>query len=136
MPRVSSYRGHRAFTGTPAWVELFPLAARTTAGSPHDSPASTGWHSAAVAGATPQARLTITAFGGTTPTLDVVIQDSPDGTTWTTRDTFPQQTGVATVTRSLPTTLAANVRARATVAGAGGTFTFRVQLALRTDLLA
>lgn len=37
----------------------------------------------------------ITAVSGTTPTLDLKIQGSPDNSTWTTIHQFPQKTAVA-----------------------------------------
>ncbi len=39
-----------------------------------------------------RAQLEVTAASGTTPTLDVVIQDTLDGTNWNTIGTFVQKT--------------------------------------------
>jgi len=41
--------------------------------------------------------LVITAQTGSSPTLDVAVQTSPDNSTWTTVASFAQQTGAATV---------------------------------------
>lgn len=40
--------------------------------------------------------LTISAVSGTTPTLDLKVQTSHDGTTWDDVAAFPQKTGVNT----------------------------------------
>ena len=39
--------------------------------------------------------LDVTAASGTTPTLDVNVQDSADGSSWATVGSFAQKTGVA-----------------------------------------
>jgi hypothetical protein len=112
---------------------VVPLAARTSNGN---SGTLQGFHAGALAhAAAPQCRLTITAASGTTPTLDVVVQDSPDGITWTTRDTFPQQTAQGTVTRALPGTLVAFQRVSWTIAGTTPSFTFSVQFASSAGIL-
>lgn len=75
----------------------------------------------------------VTAFAGTTPTLDVVLEDSLDsGATWRTIATFPQKvnsTFAATdFQQVLPSALFADtVRVRWTIGGsAGQSFTFSV----------
>lgn len=40
-------------------------------------------------------QLDVTAASGTTPTLDVVVQDSLDGTNWNTVGTFSQKTAAS-----------------------------------------
>lgn len=46
--------------------------------------------------------LDITAAGGTTPTLDVIVEEYDQASdSYFTIDTFPQQTGVATVRRTV-----------------------------------
>jgi hypothetical protein len=129
MPRR---RGH----AVPGQQVVVPSAARTATGN---GDTLTGWHAGAVAyagAAAPQSRLSITAASGTTPSLTVIVEDSPDGATWTTRDTYPAQTTTATVTRALPTTLAAFQRVRWTISGTTPSFTFSVQFAANTGLLA
>lgn len=108
---------------------VVPSAARTT--SANSGPLN-GW-SRGDSGA--QSRLTITAASGTTPSLTVTIEDSPDGTVWTTRDTYPAQTGAATVTRSLPVGMAPFQRVSWAVTGTTPSFTFSVQFAAATGLL-
>lgn len=67
--------------------------------------------------------LVISAATGTSPTLDVAVQTSPDGTTWTAVAAFAQQTGAATV-RKLFAPLDRFVRVVETLGGtASPTFT-------------
>lgn len=106
-----------------AQAYLVPSAARTTSGN---GSAVTGWSRSAGAAVV---KLDVTAAGGTTPSLTVTLQDSPDGTTWTTRDTFAVKTTTGNETRPLPGGLAPNIRASWTIAGTAPTFTFSVQVA-------
>jgi hypothetical protein len=75
------------------------------------------------------AKLDVTAASGTTPSLTVTIQDSPDGSAWTTRDTFAAKTTTGTETRPLPRGLDTNIRAAWTISGTTPSFTFSVQVA-------
>lgn len=129
LPEVH-VRAYRVPGGTQFVV---PSAARTANGN---SGQFSGWHTAAIgyAAATAQSRLTISAASGTTPNLVVLVEDSPDGVAWTTRDTYPGQTGVATVTRALPN-LAAFQRVSWTITGTTPSFTFSVQFAATTAQL-
>jgi hypothetical protein len=68
--------------------------------------------------------LAVTAASGTTPTLDVVIQTSHDGTTWRTAHTFTQATATGTQRASFP--VDRFVRATWTVGGTTPSFTFAV----------
>lgn len=113
MPR------RRTFTRT-GQEEIVALLARTVSGS---SRTVTNW---ALTPGSPQCRLTITAASGTTPSLTLTVEDSPDGSTWTVRDTFPAQTGAATVTRALPTTLVGLQRVTWAITGTTPSFTFKV----------
>lgn len=45
-------------------------------------------------------KLTVTAASGTSPTLDVTVQTSPDASTWTSVGTFTQKTGAGTQTKN------------------------------------
>jgi hypothetical protein len=87
---------------------------------------ATGTGSAVEMGDSGILRLTldITAASGTTPTLDVAIQTSQDGSTgWTTVASFAQQTGVATV-RKVFAGFDRYARASWTIAGTTPSFTF------------
>lgn len=107
---------------------VVPSAARTTTGN---SGAFGGWSRG---DGQAQSRLAITAVGGT-PNLVLTIEDSNDGTTWTVRDTYPAQTGVATVTRALPTNMAPYHRVVWTITGGTPSLTFSVQFASSTATL-
>jgi hypothetical protein len=68
--------------------------------------------------------LDVTARTGTTPTLDVTIQTSYDGTTWRTAGTFTQATAVGAQRSSF--NIDRFVRAIWTVGGTTPNFTFSV----------
>lgn len=116
MPRRRAYPAA-------AQAYLAASAARTTTGN---GTAVTGWSRSAGAAVV---KLDVTAASGTTPSLTVTVQDSPDGSTWTTRDTFAAKTTTGNETRSLPGGLAPNVRASWTITGTTPSFTFSVQVA-------
>lgn len=64
--------------------------------------------------------LDVTAVSGTSPTLDVLIEEfEPASGTYTTIDTFPQQTGVATVRRVITGPHGPFIRASWTLGGTG-----------------
>jgi hypothetical protein len=58
----------------------------------------------------------VTAVGGTTPSITVIIEHSPDNTTWSTHTTFTAATG-ANTERKVLSGLDRYVRARWTVSG-------------------
>jgi len=94
--------------------------ARTTSGD--SGPLTSGW--AAVE--TLRAQINVTAAAGTTPTLNVVIEDSLDGTNWNTIGTFAQKTAVSREVINVTTPFAGRVRIRWTVGGTTPSFTFDV----------
>lgn len=116
MPRRRSYPAA-------AQAYLAPSAARTTSGN---GSAVTGWSRSAGSAVV---KLDVTAVAGASPTLTVTLQDSPDGSSWTTRDTFAVKTTTGNETRSLPGGLAPNIRAAWTIGGTTPSFTFSVQVA-------
>lgn len=73
------------------------------------------------------ARLTlaVTASSGTTPTLDVVVETSADGTTWRSLGAFAQKTGVASERKSFAG-CDSFIRYNATVGGTTPSFTYSV----------
>jgi len=73
-------------------------------------------------------QLNVTAASGTTPTLDVVIEDSVDGTNWNTFATFTQKTTTGIEVVRIADTVAFSdiVRIRWTIAGTSPSFTFIV----------
>jgi len=97
-----------------------PSGAVTTSGN---SGSLTGYGPAQ----TLRAQLNITAASGTTPTLDVLIEDSLDGgTTWNTVGTFTQATAVSRQVVNVTVPFSDTLRVRWTVGGTTPSFTFVV----------
>lgn len=73
--------------------------------------------------------LNVTAASGTSPTLDITIQDSPDGTVWTNHPSgaFTQTTATGVKRLEIPR-VGNHVRAVVTVGGTTPSFTFSLQL--------
>ncbi len=111
MPKLGAFPGQ---TDT-----LVAPAARTTSG---DSGTLPGW------GVPSQARvqLDVTASAGTSPTLDVVVEDTLDGATWNVVGTFAQRIGVGRQVINLSTPFSDLLRVRWTVGGGTPSFTFSV----------
>lgn len=76
-----------------------------------------------------RAQLNVTAASGTTPTLDVVLEDTVDGgTTWNVIGTFIQKTAAGREVINITGLFTDSIRARWTVAGTTPSFTFTVNL--------
>lgn len=74
-----------------------------------------------------RAQLDVTAASGTSPTLDVVIQDSLDGgATWNTIGTFAQRTAAARQVINVAAPFAPLLRVSWTIGGTTPSFTFSV----------
>lgn len=80
-----------------------------------------------------RAQLEVTAASGTTPTLDVLIQDSLDGTNWNTVGTFTQKTAASRQVVDVTTPFADRIRVLYTIAGTTPSFTFSVVIASEAD---
>lgn len=104
-------------------IDLVASAARTT--SDNGTPKNVARHRTLVA------TLNVSAASGTTPTLDVVIEDSADGATWTTLATFAQKTGTGAETVRITNPCHPNIRARWTIGGTTPSFTFDVKVTAR-----
>ena len=100
-------------------VTLAASAARTTSGN---GTASAGWGGVSRV----RAQLDVTAASGTTPTLDVVLEDTIDGTNYLTVGTFTQKTATGREAINVTNPFTDNLRARWTVAGTTPSFTFSV----------
>jgi hypothetical protein len=98
---------------------LAASAARTTSGN---GTASLGNEPAT----TLRVQLECTSASGTTPTLDVVLEDSVDGTNYNVIATFTQLTGTGRQVANVTTPFTGNVRARWTIGGTTPSFTFSV----------
>lgn len=71
-------------------------------------------------------QLNVTAASGTTPTLDVVVEDTLDGTNWNTVGTFTQATAVTRQVINLAAPFTDRLRIRYTIGGTTPSFTFAV----------
>lgn len=105
-------------TGT--WANLLASAARTVTGT---STPVAGMASAD----TLRVQLGVSAASGTTPTLNVFIEDTLDnGATWNVIGTFAQKTAAGTEVINITTPFTDQVRVRWTIAGTTPSFTFAV----------
>ena len=71
-------------------------------------------------------QLNVSAASGTSPTLDVVVQDTVDGTNWNTIATFTQATAVTREVIRLTTAFTDQLRVVGTIGGTTPSFTFAV----------
>lgn len=76
-----------------------------------------------------RAQLAITAVSGTSPTLNVVIEDTLDGTNWNQVAAFTQATAVGAQVINVTTPFCDRLRIRWTIAGTTPSFTFEVRWA-------
>lgn len=76
-----------------------------------------------------RAQLNVTAASGTVPTLDVLIEDTLDGTNWNTIGTFAQKTAAGREVINISTPFADRLRVRWTIGGTTPSFTFAVDWA-------
>lgn len=98
---------------------VVPSGPRTASG---DSGVLNGWGSAR----TLRAQLEVTAASGTSPTLDVVLEDTLDGTTWNVIGTFAQRAGAGRQVIDVTSLFTSRLRVRWTVGGTTPSFTFSV----------
>lgn len=78
------------------------------------------------------ATLDVTAASGTSPTLDLTLETTADGTNYYTAGSFPQQTTTATVARVIGD-LGATSRWKWTIGGGTPSFTFSVDVTADRD---
>lgn len=79
------------------------------------------------------ATLVITAASGTTPTLDLTLETTADGTNYYTAGTFPQQTTTNAGVSRVIDGLGATSRWKWTIAGTTPSFTFAVSATAERD---
>jgi hypothetical protein len=104
------------------WNEtLVPSAARTTTGN---SGVIDGYGPATAL----RVQLNVTAASGTSPTLNVVVEDSLDGTNFNTIGTFAQKTAVSREVINITTPFADRLRVAWTIGGTTPSFTFTVDV--------
>lgn len=98
---------------------LLASAARTASGN---SGTLAGWGAAK----TLRAQVNATAASGTTPTLDVVLEDTINGTDWNTIAVFNQLTGTGRVVANVTTPFTDRIRVAWGIGGTTPSFTFDV----------
>lgn len=98
---------------------LVASVARTASG---DSGLLPGWGVAS----TLRVQLDVTAAAGTTPTLDVILEDTLDGVNWNVVGTFTQRTAAGRQVINVPAPFADRLRVRWTIGGTTPSFTFSV----------
>lgn len=74
-------------------------------------------------------QLNITAASGTVPTLDVVVEDTLDGTNWNTLGSFAQKVTTSREVINITSAFADRLRVRWTLGGTTPSFTFAVHMA-------
>lgn len=103
----------------PQTVTLVASAARTTSSN-----------SGAIAGFSDvnnaRIQLNVSAASGTTPTLDVLVEGTVDGTNWYTLNTFTQKTGATNDVALVQNIVGDQLRVRWTIGGTTPSFTFSV----------
>lgn len=111
MPKIGAHPG--------VVDTLVPSVARTASG---DTGTLEGWGVPNAA----RVQLEVTAATGTGPALDVVVEDTIDGTSWNVVGTFAQKAAAGREVINLSTPFADRLRVRWTVAGTTPSFTFSV----------
>lgn len=74
-----------------------------------------------------RAQLDVTAASGTSPTLNVVLEDTLDGTNWNTVGTFAQKVAAGREVINITGPFSSTLRARWTIGGTGPSFTFDIR---------
>lgn len=74
-----------------------------------------------------RAQLDVTAASGTTPTLNVLIEDTLDGTNWNTVGTFAQKTAAGREVINITTPFSDTLRVSWSIGGTTPSFTFSVR---------
>lgn len=111
--------------GVESGISLLDHASRTSSGdgSSHDSGSSSS--DGAVA------HLHVTAVSGSSPTLDVTVQHSSDGSTWADLITFDQATTTDSQRKTVTGTVDQHLRVTWTIGGTDPSFDFAVTFARR-----
>lgn len=73
-------------------------------------------------------QLNVTAASGTSPALDVVVEDTLDGANWNAIATFAQKTAAGREVLNVTAPYADRLRLRWTVGGTTPSFTFEVRM--------
>lgn len=106
-------------------VALANHSSRTSSGNESSVDQSSSSSNGAVA------HLHVTAVSGSSPTADVVVQESSDNTTWVDLITFTQATAETSERKAVTGTVERYVRAEYTLGGTNPDFTFAVAFSRR-----
>jgi hypothetical protein len=105
-------------------AKVIESLARTTNGNSGDL--------RAIGGESVRAQLNVTAASGTTPTLNVLIEDTLDGTNFNTIGTFAQKTAAGREIINVTVPFSETLRVSWTIAGTNPSFTFSVDWHIST----
>ncbi len=105
-------------------AKIIETLARTTNGNSGDLRTSNG--------ESVRAQLNVTAASGTTPTLNVLIEDTLDGINYNTIGTFAQKTSSGREVINITVPFSETLRVSWTIAGTTPSFTFSVDWYIST----
>jgi hypothetical protein len=105
-------------------MKILETQSRTTNGNSGNIPA--------VGGESARVQLNVTSASGTSPALNVVVEDSVDGINFNAISTFAQKTAVGREVISISQPFAEILRVSWTITGASANFTFGVDWSLAT----
>lgn len=99
--------------------QIVTVVAATASGNSGGLPVGYGTTTARI-------QLNVTAASGTSPTLNVIVEDTLDGTNWNTIGTFAQKTAVSREVINISTPFANQLRVAWTIGGTTPSFSFNV----------
>ncbi len=105
-------------------AKVIESLARTTNGNSNDM--------RAIGGESVRAQLNVTAASGTSPTLNVLIEDTLDGINYNTIGTFAQKTAAGREIINVTVPFSETLRASWTIAGTNPSFSFSVDWHIST----
>ncbi len=105
-------------------ARIIESSARTTGGN--------SGNIQAYGGESVRAQLNVTAASGTSPTLNVLIEDTLDGINYNTIGTFAQKTAAGREVINITTPFSETLRASWTIAGTNPSFSFSVDWHIST----
>ncbi len=105
-------------------MKILESSARTTNGNSGNIQAS--------GGESIRAQLNVTTASGTSPTLNVLIEDTLDGINYNTIAAFTQKTAAGREVLNITTPFSETLRVSWTIAGASASFSFSVDWSLAT----
>jgi hypothetical protein len=106
-------------------AKIIESSARTTNGNSGDLLRVYGGESV-------RAQLNVTGASGTSPTLNVLIEDTLDGTNYNTIGSFTQKTSAAREIINITAPFAETLRVSWTIAGTNPSFTFSIDWHIST----